>query len=192
MITRRNLLWIIPALLIFSFPLWRLPVASYLAPPETSEGREAPGTAKAHDFTMTGVTIEQSENGKMTAIIQAVKAHTGELPDEYVLDEVNSDIFNEQGDLTNVTADTGLYNGDKKQLHLVGNVVIHSEADKFTVKTNILHYDEKKRTVYSPKETHLQGDGITIQGSSFNHNMDSGVYSVGGRVYCTLQGYKGS
>jgi LPS export ABC transporter protein LptC len=192
MITRRNALWLIPLLLILSFPLWKIPVASFLTPRGGFDTEQSNGTRDKHNFSMNGVTIQQSDKGRKTATIRARQAHSSKVPDQYILREVNADIFDEKGNLTNILADTGNYNTQKKYLKLIDDVVITNTTDNYTMKTDLLYYDGEKRTVFCPGATQLKGDGIVIDGTSFGHDIDSGVYTVGGRVLCLLQGYKSS
>ncbi len=192
MITRRNSLWLIPLLLILTFPLWKIPVASFLTPRGGFDSGESSKKNEGYNFSMDVVTILQSEEGKNTATIHAASAYSSRRHNEYILQEVDADIFDENGNLTNVIADTGNYNIDRKRLKLIENVVITNLADNYSMETGLLYYDGDKRTVFCPGETHLKGDGISIDGSSFSHNMISGEYIVGGRVLCLLQGYKSS
>ncbi len=188
MIQRRNLLWIIPGLLILTFPLWRIPLAAFLAPPVPSPAEEEE-QSRSQDFAMTKVTIHQNERGQKTAIIRAQKAFTAPRPHEYFLEEVDSEIFDNEGIPTTIVADAGHYNLPVKQLRLEGNVVIVDTAANSTMKTEVLLYDGRKRTIFCPEATRLEGEGITVAGSSLHHDMNTGVYIVGGRVLSTIEGY---
>jgi LPS export ABC transporter protein LptC len=192
MISGRNAIWLIPVALIFTFPLWKIPVSSFLTPrgdfTSNSPGQEAEG----YNFVMAGITILQSEDEQETATIIANLAKSTEVPNEYVLEQVDANILDEQGNVTNVMADTGAYNVDQKRLELFDNVVITNKADNYTMKTDLLYYEGDTRIVYCPEETSLQGNGIVITGSSLHHDMNTGAYTLGGRVRCTLEGSVGS
>ena len=192
MISGRNAIWLIPVAIILTFPLWKNPVSSFLAPrgdfTSNSPGQDAVG----YNFVMAGITILQSEDDQETATISAELAKSTEIPNEYVLEQVDANILDEQGNVTNVLADTGAYNVDQKRLKLVDNVVISSKVDNYTMKTDLLFYEGDTRIVYCPEETLLQGDGIVITGSSLHHDMNTGTYTLGGRVHCTLEGRVGS
>src|SRR6056297_1453875 len=116
MITRRNALWLIPLLLILTFPLWKIPVASFLAPRGGFDSGESSKKNEGYNFSMDGVTILQSEKGKKTATIHAASAYSGKKDNEYILQKVDADIFDENGNLTKVIADTGNYNIGIKRL----------------------------------------------------------------------------
>lgn len=187
MMQRRNLLWIIPGLLIVTFPLWRIPIGAFLTPPTTSPSEEK--EERTQDFAMKKATIIQNEMGRKTAIIRARKVFTAPRPNEYFLEDIDSEIFDDDGSPTTVVADAGHYNLLKKQLRLESNVVVVNTAADYTMLSEVLVYDGLERTIVCPEATHLQGDGITIAGSSFHHDMKTGVYTVGGRVRCTIEGY---
>jgi len=187
MMQRRNLLWIIPGLLILTFPLWRIPVGVFLTPPVSSPSEQKGD--RTQDFAMKKATIIQNEMGRETAIIRARKVFTAPRPDEYLLEDINSEIFDDDGSPTTIVADAGHYNLPTKQLRLESNVVIVNTTADYTMLSEVLIYDGLKRTIFCPVATHLQGDGITVAGSSFRHDMKTGVYAVGGRVRCTIAGY---
>lgn len=192
MINRRNTLWLVPLALIVTFPLWKIPVADFLTP-KTAESLENRKSAiKGYNFSMGKVTILQSEDGRETAVIHAKQAKSGKRHDEYILEEVDGDIIGDQGNRTNVKADTGTYMVSRKRLKLTGNVVIVNQADTSTLKTSLLYYHGKKRMVDCPEPTSLRGKGISVDGSSLLHDMKEGTYTVGGRVFCTLHGEESS
>jgi hypothetical protein len=60
MITRRNLLWLIPLLLFVSYPLWRSSAAAFLSPRGGYDASLANRKLDAHNFDLGGVHITQS------------------------------------------------------------------------------------------------------------------------------------
>ncbi|MDJ0623363.1 MAG: LPS export ABC transporter periplasmic protein LptC [Desulfocapsaceae bacterium] len=192
MISGRNAIWIIPVALFLTFPLWKKPVGSFLKPRGDFSSSPPGQKAEGYNFAMAGITILQSEEDQKTATIRANRASSTEIPNEYILEQVDADILDEQGNITNILADAGAYNVDQKRLKLMDNVVITSKADNYTMKTDLLFYEGEKRIVYCPEETLLQGEGIVITGSSLHHDMNTGMYTLGGRVRCTLEGRVGS
>ena len=192
MITRQNALWLIPLILILSFPLWKIPVASFLAPRGGFDRQFTQNHQVKHNFVMTGVTILHSDKDVQTAQINAVTAHTSKHPNEYILDEVDAEILDEKGNLTTVVAKTGEYNINHKLLKLNDDVIITKKAEDFIMTTDLLFYDGKRLSINCPKKAKLEGDGITVEGSNLWYDMIKGTYTLGGRVLCTVQGHDGS
>lgn len=189
MITRRNSLWLIPILIILTFPIWKIPVGSFLAPRGGYDPDILKRKSDDHNFSMVNVDILQSDDGQKTTDIHAAKALTSKLPNEYILEMVTANVISKDGKMTNITADTGIYNTLTRSLKLVDNVIITNKEDKFTVTTDLLFYFDTERKVHCPKKTQFNGDGIDIKGSSFDYDITRGFYEVGGRVNCTLKGY---
>ncbi len=189
MITRRNSLWLIPFLVILSFPVWKKPVGSYLAPRGRYDSEFLKKSVNEHNFSMINVNVLQSENGQKTADIRAAKAVTSKLPNEFILKKVDADIIDENGKITNITAHSGLYNTATRRLKLYRNVVVINKDDNFTLKTNLLYYYDIERKVHCPKKTQFEGDGVLIKGSSFDYDTGQGFYSFGGRATTTIEGY---
>lgn len=192
MINPRNALWMVPFLLIITFPLWKIPLSSFLAPRGGYDPEYIQKRSSEHNFTMTRVTIKQAEKGTETTAILADKALSSHRPNEYILLDVTADITDDKGNITNIVAGSGTYNAGRKVLELREDVVITNKNEKYVMKTELLYYDGIRGTIRCPEKTVLTGDGIIIRGSSFRHNMNTGVYSVGGRVHSTLKGIQDS
>ena len=186
-LNRRNLVWLIPALMILTFPVWQKPISSFLAPRGLEESNVAPGAEKEHDFVMQKVLITQNQAGEKTAEIRARQAYTSDQPDEFVLVEIDSDIFDEQGDKVNIKADSGFYNTETKHLILNKNVIVSRDSQKQQLFTDRLHYYDDKRIIDSPVATRMVAEGAEIKGSSLRYDIVTGQYLVGGRVFTILQ-----
>ncbi len=185
-LNRRNLVWLIPVLMIISFPLWRLPVSSFLTPRGIEENSVEPGAEDQHNFLMQKVIIVQNQAGKKTAEIRARQAYTSDKPDEFVLISVDADMFDEQGDLINIIAESGIYNIQTKHLILNKKVVVNRVAQNQQLYTDLLHYYDDKRLIDSPVPTRMVAEQAEINGSSLKYDIVSGQYLIGGRVYCLL------
>jgi len=185
-LNRRNLVWLIPALLIATFPLWRLPVGSFLAPRTTEDTTITTADEDMHNFVMQKVIIAQNQAGKKTAEISSWQAYTGEKPDEYVLVSVDADLFDDQGNRVNIKAESGIYNTQTKHLILSNNVVIDRIAENQQLYTDLLHYYDDKRIIDSPAATKMVAENARINGSSLHYDIVTGQYLIGGRVFCVL------
>jgi len=188
MINGRNLLWLVPLVLLVTFPLWKHPVSSFLSPRGGFDNKSRTATpVKGYNFSMTGVQILQSEENIETARIRAALARSTNTPNVYVLEQVDADLLDDNGGITQVLAETGSFDVDNKRLELSDNVVINNRVENYTMKTDLLYYDGNDRTVHCPGKSVLQGNGIAITGTSLHHDMNTGAYTIGGRVFCTLQ-----
>ncbi len=185
-LNRRNLVWLIPALLIATFPLWRLPVGSFLAPRITEDTTITTAEEDMHNFVLQKVIIAQNQAGKKTAEIRSWQAYTGDKPDEYVLTSVDADLFDDQGNRVNIKAESGIYNTQTKHLILNNNVVIDRIAENQQLYTDLLHYYDDKRIIDSPAATKMVAENARINGSSLHYDIVTGQYLIGGRVYCVL------
>ena len=185
-LNRRNLVWLIPVLMIATFPLWRLPLSSFLAPRGLDENSVATGTEKEHDFIMQKVLITKNQAGKKNAEIRARQAYTSDKPDEFVLVDIDSDLYDDQGDMVNIKADSGIYNTQTRHLILNKNVVVSRDSEKQQLFTDLLHYYDEKRIIDSPVPTRMVAERAEIRGSSLRYDIVTGQYLVGGRVYTVL------
>lgn len=191
MLNRRNLLWLIPLFLLSSFPVWRLPLASFLQPRGTYDPVAEEGIQDRHNFAMDKVIIIQNQAGKTTAEIRAEQALTSDKPHEYILITVDADLYSEENDQVKIRAQKGLYNTETRQLTLSGSVHVERIATKQQLFSELLYYFDHNRTIKSPGATRLLGEQIEIKGSSLDYDIVSGHYAIGGRVYGTIVGVGG-
>ena len=183
----RNFVWLLPLTLLLTLPLWRIPVAAFLAPRGGYDPALALNRPAAHDFTMNTVHITQSHNGKTTLDVVAKRAMTGKTSDEFTMEDVNATIISEeQGDQTYVTARKGRFDKGSSLLSLIDDVVIKKPKDKYEIYTDLLHYNDKTKIADCPGATRLIGDKVSIKGGSLTYNTLTNSYDIGGRVYCTL------
>ncbi|MDP3481649.1 MAG: LPS export ABC transporter periplasmic protein LptC [Desulfoprunum sp.] len=189
MINQRNIIWLVPLLFIITFPAWRLPLAAFLTPRGGYDPAYANIKKDVHNFTMDKVKIQQIHNGKKSAEIRAENARTADKPDEYILTKVNTNVFDKEGNLTNIIADKGIYNAISRQLTLMENVIVQKTKDKQTLYTELLYYDDEKRTVKCPGNTRLAAEEAEIRGGSLDYDIETNKYEIGGRVHCLLEGF---
>ncbi len=185
----RNQVWLIPLLLILTYPLWSIPIGKFLTPRGGVPVQTVIKKTNQHNFKMESVKIMQNQNGKKTAMIRAKSARTGDDTDILILETVDADIFDEDGNVTHIVSKTGKYNIKTKALTLSGDVVVNKIRDKQFLYTDLLHYNSEKRTVNCPGKTKLIGENVSIDGGSFDYDINSSRYDIGGRVLVDLEGF---
>lgn len=186
MITRRSLVWLIPFLLFLSFPLWRLPVASFLSPRGGYDPSLALRKLDAHNFHMDKVHITQSEHGKTTLEIEADRAFTGKTVDEFNMEEVDAIITGNNNEQTFITSRHGIFDKQTSILTLIDEVVVMKPKDKAELYTDLLVYNNKTHIAHSPGKTQVIGDGFEIRGHNLLFNTLTKAYTIDGRVRCKL------
>lgn len=189
MITRRNLVWLIPFVLFLTFPLWRPPVASFLSPRGGYDPSLANRKLDEHNFNMDNVHISQSENGQKTLIIDAERAFTGKSVDEFHMQEVDAIIIGNNGEETYITARKGIFNKLKNVLTLIEEVVVVKPKDKSELYTDLLIYDNNSHIAHSPGKTQVIGKNFEIRGQNMHVNTLTEAYDIDGRVHCKLNSF---
>ncbi len=185
----RNLLWLIPLIMLLLFPVWRIPVAAFLAPRGGYDPALAQNRPDAHDFTMNTVHITQSHNGQTTLVVSSQQAMTGASVDEFKMDDIHATIFDDRGKPTLITAQHGIFNKNSSELSLIDSVVIKKPADKYEIYTELLHYNDKSKMAHCPGATRLVGETVSIKGGSLEYDTVSKRYDIGGRVLCSLTSF---
>lgn len=186
MLKPRNLLWIIPIFLLITFPLWRIPLVSFLEPRGGYDPSFGKRDQDVHNFLLENIVILQDQEGQRTAIVRANQAYTTEIPNELRLTEVDADLFSEEGEQVHVIARQGNYNTDTRQLLLKEDVSVVRVSEDQKLFTDTLYYYDETRTIRSPSPTRLVGKNIEINGQSLDYNVATNQYKIGGRVLCTI------
>lgn len=185
-INGRNLIWLLPLMLFCTFPLWRQPVAVFLAPRGGYDPALNGNQPSSHDFVMNRVHITQSQNGQPTLDLVSERAMTGKSTDEFKMEDIRATIIGKDGEETYVTARHGIFDKASSLLSLIDDVVIKKPRDKYEIYTDLLHYDDRSKIAYCPGATRLKGEKVAIQGGSLSYNTRTRAYEIGGRVHCRL------
>jgi len=183
----RNTVWLVPFIMLVTFPLWKIPVGSFLTPREGVKYNNK--SSGGHNFNMETVKILQNQKGKKTALIRAKSASTNKKSEILTLETVDADLFDADGNITHIVSKTGKYNTITKILTLIDDVVVNKSHDKQMLYTDLLHYDSEKRTVNCPGKTKLIGEDVEIDGGSLDYSINTSTYEIGGRVYVVLEGF---
>ena len=150
MMTRRNLVWLIPLCFFITFPLWRIPVANFLTPRGGYDASLAERKLDTHRFTMENVHITQSERGKTSLEIVAERAYTGKTDDEFEMEEIDAVITGTGGEQTFIAARKGILDKQTAILTLIDEVVVMKPMQKFELYTDLLIYNDKTKIANSP------------------------------------------
>ena len=186
----RNTIWLIPLTLFLTFPLWSVPVTTFLSPRGQFDSEAQKSQTTSHNFDMESVKITQNQKGRNTAIIRAVRAETGKEPDTYFMDIVDADLINDEGEITQVTARKGEYNSVTKLLILKKDVVVNNLSEKQILYTELLHYDNLQRTIKCPGNMKIVGEDFQIEGGSLDYDIKTKTYDIGKRVHTVLYGFE--
>ena len=185
----RNTIWLIPLAIIFSYPLWSIPVGRFLAPRGNFDEKKADQAETTQVFTMQEVKIIQNDQGHKSAEIVARHARTDDDPNILILDGVNANLFDNNNEVTNIVAKQGDYNMATKMLTLIENVVVDKVKDNQQLYTDLLHYDNIKNTVDCPGPTRIKGDTFEVKGGNLFYDLKTRSYVLANRVSCDIRGF---
>jgi LPS export ABC transporter protein LptC len=185
----RNSIWLVPLVIIVTFPLWSIPVGTFLTPRGGFDPELKKPSPPTHDFNMETVKILQNQNGQKTALIRADNARTDRNSDFLLMENVNADIFDENGNITWIVAKKGRYNTATEMLTLIDNVVVNKTVDKQFLYTDLLHYNSENRTISCPGNTRLEGENVEIDGGSLDYDINTSSYVIDKGVICILNGF---
>jgi len=186
LLPRRNAVWLIPLALALTYPLWHIPVAAFLAPRggfDSSYGQEE---KEGYNFRLKTPVIFEYKDGRQSAVIRATAGYSTDKPNEYALEAVDADVFNESGDLTHIVAKKGVFQSVDRLLTLIDDVVVDKPVDNQQLYSDLLYYDDQKQTVTCPGPTRLHGPDIEVTGANFFYDVQAGRSEMDGRVNCLI------
>ncbi len=185
----RNTIWLVPLLAVVTFPIWSIPISDFLAPRGNFDQKLKNSTIDVNKFSMETVKILQNQNGRKTAVIRADRARTGKSLTVYFMENVDADIYDNENNITKIIAKEGQFDTFSEILTLINDVVVKKIKDKQVLYTDLLHYDSKQRTVNCPGKTKMESEDVTIDGGSFDYDINLSSYVVDKGVTCIISGF---
>ena len=125
-------------------------------------------------------TVTLSDSGRVKAIIKAGYIRVYEEPRQTLLSEgVVVDFFDEDGRKTSVlTSREGKVDDPTNDLEAWGDVVVVSQEDSTTLKTERLFWDNTRRLVHTPEFVSIVSPSEKIQGTGFEAEQNLRNYRI--------------
>lgn len=177
----RNILWLLPLLLVVTWPLWGGPVEDFLTPPKHSDSAEQSTVPSPKNFSMDGVVFHQDKQGIKDWRIKTKRLYTEGGESRLKMEKVEAAVFREQQPRFHITSKSGLYDSKLQLLTLMDNVKVEN-GEGYEIRTPVLQYDDRNREIETDAPVQIDGKDIEITGKGLRYNMDSGAYEIGGRM----------
>ena len=160
--------------------------------PSSADGMDAEPerkiTTKNLTLIMYDKTVSDTQEKRPTFIMksasgEAMSASNGGLTKSSLTD-INAQIFPEDGDELNLSADQGVFDQESQIATLDGQVILHSTALDLTM--DALEWDNTTRTVKADTPVVLKSEQATLDASSMTMNSESGyinLFDVSGSIH---------
>ena len=186
----RNLLWLLPLLLLLTSPLWKPELTNFLRP---RGGHAVPeinldDSEQEQNFIMDSIAITMSSEGKVDWVVTAEQAYTGESDNDIGMVGVDATYTGTDKDQekTRITSAKGKYDIGKSYLTLMEDVVIDKPLSRQRLLTDLLHYSNHRKVVICPEKVELLGPDFRIRAGRLEYNLISRGYDFGNRVRVEL------
>lgn len=177
----RNLLWLLPVLLVVLAPLWWGRVGGFLSPHSDIAGNQGVNEKRPQVFVMDDVLLKQHNNGIEEWNIRSKHVSSSDGGNTLLFDGVIADLFREGAILFHIVSKAGRYEQKKQRLGLAGNVRVEHKKGA-VLHTQQLYFWDKDARITTKYPVRMVGDGMKVRGTGFTYDLDSGAYKVGGRV----------
>ena len=187
MTRRRNLLILLPLLLLVSAPLWRDGVANFLKPRGEFDLKGKSGLVTTRLFTMKEVRLSQSTKGIKEWDIKAAKVYSEGADSDIRMDVVDAVFYDKEKPSANISSAEATYDEKKQILTLMDDVHLVTR-DGYELRTEVLLYLAEFQKVKTAAKVRLSGEDVDIRGNSLFYDLKTGAFRVGGRVFCDYSG----
>ncbi|MCL2457271.1 MAG: LPS export ABC transporter periplasmic protein LptC [Desulfobulbus sp.] len=184
----RNLLWLLPVLLLVTSPLWRPPLAVFLAPrggynPKFAQPQEE---TPIQNFVLERVAITMTTNGKEEWQIDAERAYTQGDNHEIEMEEVNAMYIGSEREPINVESRKGLYFIDKRHLVLTDQVKVVKPLRDQVMLSERLEYDEADKMLVSPGKVTILAPNMKLNAGRMDYDFSTEGFEFSNRVKVKL------
>lgn len=181
----RNTLWLLPLLLLVSWPVWGGYLVAFLSP---RGGFETPATdAPGKTFTMQEVLFSQLKGGAEDWKIVTDRLFS--LPgseDVMRMESIDALLFEKGAEKFHIVSGKGEYDMTKQILVLTDKVRVEAKQG-YTISAELLRYYDQQQEIRTDEKVRISTDDMDIHGTGLLYNMKTGAYRVGGRVEFNVQ-----
>ena len=143
-------------------------------------GRRAPASVQQPpqqaEYQIKDVRINETLDGSLRWTLEADQAEVYDQKAISVMRKVVIQVFSRDGDWT-VTSDKGTLDNNRRDVSLVGDVVIRS-SDGLEMRTPTLNWDNERRTLSTDDPVEISQKGTTITGLGFAVRMKEETAAV--------------
>lgn len=188
----RNLLWLIPLIVLLTTPLWKPSLTIFLAP--RGDFNLAHPVAAGQDtqhFIMDEITIIITNQGIKEWEITAEQAYSGDTEQQIELLRVHA-LYKGKGEgrgeeeAVIIVSDRGSYFIDQKQLVLKGNVLLKKPVAGHELRTELLHYYNAEKMLVSPVPVLITGHGFSLKAGRMDYDLAANGYEFSDGVKVQL------
>ncbi len=179
----RNLIWLLPLILLISSPLWWSPLAAFLQPRGDFTTPANNNRQRFKAFTMQGVSLIQNKGGKRELVLEALEVSSSPSKENNLeMMEIDAILFDDQNRQISITSGEADYDTKKQILTLLDNVILTS-PDGYELKTEVLRFLTKYRKIKTAAAVSLTGKNLDLKGKTMFLDLDSNNFRIGGRVF---------
>lgn len=180
----RNILWLLPVLLLVSAPAWWAPVTAFLAPRGDFAAAASEPARTPTSFVMDKVYFTQRRGGALEWAIHTARLSTVGSGSVMEMETVQADLFDQDRVKFHIVSNAGQYDSNELALTLSGDVRVTSN-EGFTILSPLLRYFEKERSIKTDRPVFIAGRDMEIKGRGLVYNLATGAYTVFGRLKLT-------
>ena len=178
---KRNLIWQLPLLIIFTGPLWWSEAGDLLKPRGNFEKTEGKVTARQQSFTMENVILTQNRGGHDELVLKAERVNSGIHEDLIHLEAVEARLLEQDGQPSILRGGEALYHSGQQVITVLDNVQLQT-SDGRVMKTEALRYLTKFRKLKTAEDVWLGDENLQVKGGNLFYDLSDGNFRIGDKV----------
>lgn len=140
--------------------------------------------ANQADYRVNEIHIDETLEGNLRWTLDADHAEVFDKESRTVMRQVSIRVFAKDSEWK-VTADEGILDNEKRDVALMGNVVVTSN-DGLTLTTNELRWRNSERNLFTDDAVEIRREGTTIAARGLDVRMDEQHAVLGKRVHVVI------
>ncbi|MFO7605292.1 MAG: LPS export ABC transporter periplasmic protein LptC [Desulfurivibrionaceae bacterium] len=182
---KRDFIWFLPLLAIFSAPLWWPMGEALLKPRGDFDAPLPPDISHLKSFVMEQVVLSQYRQGREEMILNAARINSGIHEDVLEMEKIEAQLFDSDGRSAFLTGGEAFYHTGQEIITVIDDVLVQTPEGR-EMRTEALRYLVKYRKVKTAEAVLLTGDNLRVAGNNLFYDLVDGQLRIGGGVKVDL------
>ncbi|OGR05444.1 MAG: LPS export ABC transporter periplasmic protein LptC [Deltaproteobacteria bacterium RIFOXYD12_FULL_50_9] len=182
----RNLLWLLPLILLLASPFWWPMTAGFLTPRGDDLPAAAETTNQQSSFLIEQLDFLQHSEGREEIRLKAARASTFATDAPIIMEEIKTTINDKTGKVFLLRGNKGVYD-TKQQILTLTDSVNGTTTEGYVLSAQYLRYLNQQNLLESDQPVQLTGPNMKILAGTLSFNTETRAFSLGGRIKFSSQ-----
>jgi LPS export ABC transporter protein LptC len=140
------------------------------------------------DTRLEKIHLVEDKHGQKTWELEATSVQQYQDQNMLVLEDVKVTFFSKDGRVVVLTGKEGKVYQDSKNLEIIGDVVLTSKKDGYSLKTQSISYNHKENIARTSDPVEIEGEQLHLEGRGMLVDLDAKTFKVLNQVKTRWRG----